>query len=233
VTRKAREILQRALELSEAERALLVEALAGTIGPGALDASFAAELVARARSVVEGGERGAPANEVMARLRAKHLAGGRATADDLAPIAAAVDRLTAASFPRSPAKLMEARDRPRFERDWLRVFDQLREVRERQGNHQRALGAALDGVAERGFERTLALTGDDDLAAQVSDDLLLIGDALLRGFEDPWLNALWLAYREARFPHAPLEPMPGTLGALLGSPRRAPKQKKRSGRGRR
>jgi hypothetical protein len=72
VTADARELLERALKLPERERALLVDVLSESIGGSALDPAFAAELVERARRVLEGGERGEPADEVMARLRSKH-----------------------------------------------------------------------------------------------------------------------------------------------------------------
>lgn len=72
MSNEARELLERALRLPEVERALLVDALSGTIGGGAVEPAFAEELKKRARSVLEGGERGEPASSVMARLRAKH-----------------------------------------------------------------------------------------------------------------------------------------------------------------
>ncbi len=72
MTSDARELLERALRLPEGERALLVDALSQSIGGEAIDPAFAAELVKRAKRVLENGERGTPASEVMARLRAKH-----------------------------------------------------------------------------------------------------------------------------------------------------------------
>lgn len=72
MTTEARELLERALKLPEDERARLADALSESIGVHALDPAFATELVARARRVLEGGERGEPASEVMKRLRAKH-----------------------------------------------------------------------------------------------------------------------------------------------------------------
>ncbi len=67
----------------------------------------------------------------------------------------------------------------------------------------------MDKVSEIAFKRTFAATNNDEIAADVSDDLLLIAGALLCGYEDDWLNALWLSYRAGRYPHKPLHPLEG------------------------
>ena len=71
MTADARELLERALKLPEGERALLVDALSESLGAASVEPRLAAELVERARRVLEG-ERGDPAPEVMAKLRGKH-----------------------------------------------------------------------------------------------------------------------------------------------------------------
>ena len=71
MTTDARELFERALKLPESERALLVDALSQSIGAGSVEPALAEELVKRAKRVLNG-ERGEPADEVLAKLRAKH-----------------------------------------------------------------------------------------------------------------------------------------------------------------
>lgn len=128
--------------------------------------------------------------------------------------------------------MLNARDAPRFEKQWLRVYDSVRAARQVNSAPKRDL-AAMDEVSQLAFEKAFALTSHDDIAAQVSDDFLLLGGALVSGFEDEWLNALWLAYRLGTFPHKPLRPRAGRLADLIAGETAGKSREKKPSRHRR
>ena len=54
-----------------------------------------------------------------------------------------------------------------------------------------------------------------EICGYVSDDFELFALALLRSYEDAWLNALWRTYSSRRCPHGVLTPVGGKLVDLL------------------
>lgn len=54
-----------------------------------------------------------------------------------------------------------------------------------------------------------------DLAAYVSDDFGLIGDALATGVSHPWLNALLHKYWTGEFPHGAIPEREGELATQI------------------
>jgi hypothetical protein len=70
-------------------------------------------------------------------------------------------------------------------------------------------------IRETAFLCTFNLTQHDDASGDISDDFELIATALVLGVQDPWLNGLWLAYRQGRFPTGAIEPVAGKLDALI------------------
>jgi len=125
------------------------------------------------------------------------------------------DILTASIFgPGGPVdleRLLTGRDGPAFERNWLRVDDQL----------TAALGqpepADVTEVRKVAYLRAYELTREPELAAAVSDDFGLIAGALAVGLDDdPWLNGLVASYMAGRFPAGPLKEDLGPLRLLIG-----------------
>ena len=113
--------------------------------------------------------------------------------------------LSAATFQGIDAdSLLDARDRPGFEAEWLRVHDELKTALPGEP-------AEVARLREATFKVVIGHSGHAELAAYVSDDFGLIGAALACGFEDPWLNALAEAYRVGSVPHEPLIPVAGSL----------------------
>lgn len=119
----------------------------------------------------------------------------------------------------NPNAALEARDDRSFEREWLRVYDAVRALREASRASTLGLEKRLDAVAEAAFKSSYATVGHDELAAQVSDDLLLVAGAIVCGYEDAWLSALLDAYRQGEFPQKPLHPLSLRLGEVLATPR--------------
>lgn len=113
--------------------------------------------------------------------------------------------------------MMDARDQPRFEAEWLRVYEEV----------QSADAPDVGTIPRDAFLRAFEANEHHDLAAQVSDDLELLAEALLAGVEDPWLNALWASYAAGKFPHRTLRPLRGSLADVIVE---KAKEKKRPGR---
>lgn len=104
--------------------------------------------------------------------------------------------------------IMDLRDRPRFAAQWMRVYASVESASE--SNPPDA-----GSIPREAFLRAFEANGHHDLAAQVSDDLQLLAEALLTGLEDPWLNALWRAYAAGEFPHETLRPVRGCLADII------------------
>jgi hypothetical protein len=58
-------------------------------------------------------------------------------------------------------------------------------------------------------------TGRYELASYVSDDFGLIAGAVMTGYDDPWLNGLWMAYKSRGMPMPPVEECRGKLSKLI------------------
>lgn len=102
---------------------------------------------------------------------------------------------------------LELRDRPEFESEWLRVDGLLESG---VGEHD-----PTERLREAAFKLTYARTNHPELAGYVADDFALIGAALLSGLDDPWLNSLWVSYRDGRFPCMQLDAVSGSLQELI------------------
>jgi hypothetical protein len=109
---------------------------------------------------------------------------------------------------------LDARDDPIFDKEWMRVYDQVKPVFESSVDDADLI-ARIDKVRELSFIRTDRIVRIHDIAGYVSGDFELFCWALLVGFEDPWLNALWNSYRVGRFPRGGLDPIEGKLADLL------------------
>jgi hypothetical protein len=57
--------------------------------------------------------------------------------------------------------------------------------------------------------------GTHEICSYVSDDFGLIATALALGYDDSWLNALWLAYKNGQVPCGGLSPVQGELTSFI------------------
>ncbi len=106
-------------------------------------------------------------------------------------------------------EVLDERDCQAFDSEWVRVCNAL-------DAHATGTDEQLvTRLREAAFKKTYAMTENSDLAAYVSDDFGLIGMALLTSFADPWLNALWIEYREQRLPYGELKPVTGELPDMI------------------
>ena len=71
--------------------------------------------------------------------------------------------------------------------------------------------SAVNDVREIAYRTALAFSQSPELATAICDDFELMGASLAAGYSDPWLNALWLSYRNGVIPHKALQPQAGSL----------------------
>jgi hypothetical protein len=101
-----------------------------------------------------------------------------------------------------------------FDREYQRVFRDLEA-------HTAGIDipddelAAVNEVREAAYRTALAFTNSPEFATAICDDFELLGASLAAGYNDPWLNALWLCYRGGKVPHEPLQPVFGPLDDLI------------------
>lgn len=95
------------------------------------------------------------------------------------------------------AAMLDSRDREDFEGEWLRVFNEL----EDQADFQ---DANIEKIREAAYKKSFEATNHSELAAYVADDFELIAKSLEIGYNDEWLNSLFLSYLQGVFPHSKL-----------------------------
>ncbi|WP_145318287.1 MULTISPECIES: hypothetical protein [Paenibacillus] len=90
---------------------------------------------------------------------------------------------------------LDERDATAFADDWMQSFErwaQASNVAEEE---------VLRACREQAFKQTLAFTREPELAGYVSDDMGLIGAALLQGTaNDSFVDQLLESYRQGRLP---------------------------------
>ncbi len=95
------------------------------------------------------------------------------------------------------AEMLDSRDQEDFEGEWLRVFHELEDQAEFQDSD-------IEKIREIAFKKTFEATNNDEFSGYVADDFELIAKSLQIGFDDEWLNALFLSYLQGIFPHSKL-----------------------------
>ena len=101
-----------------------------------------------------------------------------------------------------------------FEAQWLRVHRKLEELWKAEPIDDDQVDA-VDELREVAFSAAGEASGHHELAAYVSDDFDLIGKALVLGFDDPWLNGLFLVYKNGGVGGPGIEEQSGQLRALV------------------
>lgn len=95
-------------------------------------------------------------------------------------------------------ELLEQRDEPAFDAEWMRVYTTVQDL-EVEGEVQKA-NVVIDEIRESTFRRVFQLTRNPEVAGAVSDDFDLIARAVQIGLEDEWLDEMWEEYEAGRFP---------------------------------
>lgn len=101
-----------------------------------------------------------------------------------------------------------------FDNEYQRVFREL-ETHTRNAQIPEDELVAVNDVREAAYRTALAFSNSPELATAVCDDFELLGASLAAGFNDGWLNGLWLAYRQGKIPHSTLQSAPGELDTLI------------------
>ena len=115
-----------------------------------------------------------------------------------------------ATFPDDIDKTLDLRDTDPFDKEWSRVNDLLSSFGPVNDDTNQ-----ISRLCEAAFKKTYEHTENSELAGYVADDFGLIGTALVLDVDDPWLNGLWIAYREGYFPHRDIPILSGRLTDLL------------------
>lgn len=100
--------------------------------------------------------------------------------------------------PEQADELMEAREQPGFDAEWLRVYTAVQDL-EVEGEVQKT-NVIIDEIRESTYTRAFQLTRHAELAGAVSDDFDLIARALHIEYEDEFLDEMWEEYEAGRFP---------------------------------
>ena len=99
------------------------------------------------------------------------------------------------------------RDQQQFSEPWMRVFE---DIEKRKGGKQDA-DTRVSRLREIAYIQAYERWQSPDLAAYISDDFGLIGDALSINYNDIWLNGLFDSYLNLFFPKGPLMERVGQL----------------------
>lgn len=95
-------------------------------------------------------------------------------------------------------ELLEERDEPIFDAQWMRVFVAVQDA-EVEGEVQK-INVIIDEIREAVYARAFQLTNNAELAATVADDFDLIARAVQIGYEDEFLDEMWEEYEAGRLP---------------------------------
>lgn len=92
--------------------------------------------------------------------------------------------------------VLDFRDEPEFENEWLRISDILDTMKVDSKNDE-----LIYEIRKHSFINVYNTTKSDELSAYISDDFELISKAIVLGYNDKWLNSLILSYANFKFPY--------------------------------
>ena len=111
--------------------------------------------------------------------------------------------------------LLDARDGDEeFEAQWLRVNAEVDSLLPTLSVDDE-LRLLAEDIRRESFLAVSKATSQHELASYVSDDFGLIAGAVMAGYDDPWLNGLWMAYKGQSLPRPPIEEYSGKLSQLV------------------
>jgi hypothetical protein len=97
-------------------------------------------------------------------------------------------------------KFLDERDEPFFTEAWMKAFRQIEVIK--GGKHD--ADPRVSRLRELAYLQAYEQWQSPELAAYISDDFGLLGDALATGISVAWLNGLLDAYLNSKFPHGNL-----------------------------
>ncbi|QDQ87369.1 hypothetical protein FMZ60_07075 [Alcaligenaceae bacterium SJ-26] len=89
---------------------------------------------------------------------------------------------------------LDGRDACKFDQAWCASHEAV-QAASRNGD-----SSEICRLRESVFKQVLSLTGNPDVAAYASDDFGLMAQAAEAGVQSPFINGLWNAYLDGRFP---------------------------------
>lgn len=95
--------------------------------------------------------------------------------------------------------LLEMRSRPEFESNWVAAYEFVDAAWNPPSRSPIELGC-IKRIREIAFKRVFALTGNDDLAAMVSDDFDIISRSIALSMDVTFINSLREDYYGAKIP---------------------------------
>ena len=102
---------------------------------------------------------------------------------------------------------LNQRDKPHFAQTWMNAFRQI----ERNKGGKEDADPRVTRLRELAYRQAFGRWHSPDLAAYISDDIGLIGDALAINHDDTWVNGLLDSYLSHQFPLSNQEHL-GRLG---------------------
>ncbi len=92
-------------------------------------------------------------------------------------------------------EVVSRRDQPEFEGEWLRIFDELKDV-----SLCTEQSTVAEHIREAAYKAVFKHTGNPDLSGYVSDDFEIIAKGVCSGTDRVFLNGLLEAYTENTIP---------------------------------
>ena len=113
--------------------------------------------------------------------------------------------------------LLDIRDSDEdFEKQWLRANAEVKKLLA-ELNLGNEVQQIVEDIRRESFLAASKLTSQHEIASYISDDLGLIAEAVIAGYDDAWLNGLWLAYKRHCLPIPPVGKHSGKLSELIDS----------------
>jgi hypothetical protein len=109
-----------------------------------------------------------------------------------------------------PVEVLSGRDDPAFEREWLRLFEQVKDTSlSEDATH------SLKALRKTAFKAAFKHSSDPDLSAYVSDDFEVMAKGIASHPGESFLAALIEAYSAGRIPHGIITHSGRSLQSLL------------------
>ncbi len=102
--------------------------------------------------------------------------------------------------------ILDSRDEDSFSDKWMEIYEDLKNKCPKSESYK---------LREKVFSIVIENSTVSDLASYISDDFGLFSDALQINYNNNWLNALWVKYKEMEIPHGDIGKVKGELNNLL------------------
>ena len=109
--------------------------------------------------------------------------------------------------------ILDERDAPPFDTAWMERFEHLETKKQANPLHDE-VARAIAALRESAFLFALERWLSHEIAACVSDDMALLGDALALDSRDPWISGLLQNYANGRLPGGEIAIIDGRLRDL-------------------